>query len=63
MDAVELTDLCNIRCDNRSFDKGIEEIIKPFRKMGSTIFGEVETCDGSKLDAKALQEDGEEIGH
>lgn len=31
--------------------------------MDSTILGEVETFDGSELNAKALQEDSEEVGH
>jgi hypothetical protein len=31
--------------------------------MDSTILGEIETCDSSELDAEALQEDSEEVGH
>jgi hypothetical protein len=60
---VELADLCNICCNNRSFDESVEEIIQPFRKMNSTVFGEVEACDGPELNAKTLQEGGEEAGH
>jgi hypothetical protein len=60
---VELADLCNICCNNRSFDKSVEEIIQPFRKMNTTVLGEVEACDSPELNAKTLQEGGEEAGH
>jgi hypothetical protein len=31
--------------------------------MGSTIFGKIETSNGTQLDAEGLKEDGKYIGH
>lgn len=56
------TDLCNVCRNDSHLCEEVEDVVQPSRKKGSAGLGKVETGDGAQLDAKSLEEDGEQIG-
>lgn len=52
------TYLGNVRGNDSNLCEAVQDVIQPSREKRSTGFGEIKPTDCTKLDSKALEEDG-----